>query len=329
MKMTRKQLISLIKENLNITESKVTYGSPYQFRYRLDGSEGRDFAFSVTTTGHDNLNRREIKISNFKASYLGREDLIAPDDLEFKPDYKKGVVNVSFSLPGKLYGENKFNLNIKFNKLEYKEELVFKEEGIYVRYKSEVHRSSKRLDTSSEMYKKIKLFEPKTPWGQSSAESDDSRFFQFFMLAIYFGENSINSDGLNDPKTVKKYLGSDLTRYPSGFDGKLGPVTKKSWVDFVNNYRSQFEDKFISTFKENSPSFTFKPEDLKDIRKIGKSMNVGRLVYILDSELQYGISGIAGFDMRKLIKKAINAGIPIPIQWRNGAYNSSFDNMGN
>ena len=325
MKLTRRQLSRLIKENLSITEATVTYGSAIIGRRKLDGSDAKEFKFTETHSSTNGKDITEYKVTNFKASYMGSKDLVKPDNLEFKPDFKNGKVNVSFSLPGKLYGKNDFNLSIKLSKLSYKKQLAFKSEGVYVEYNIEAAKTGKRMD--DDMQKQVKLFEPKTPWGQSSAESDDSRFFQFFMLAIYFGENSISQNGLNDPKIVKKYLGSDLSRYPNGFDGKLGPVTKKSWVNFVNKYRSQFEDKMMSTFKENSPSSTFKPEDLKDIRKIGKLMNIGLLAYTLDSELQYGISGIAGFDMRKLIKKATKAGIKIPLQWANGGYNPSYDNI--
>ena len=316
--LSKRQLTQIIRENLQINEVESYYPD---YEWRVSKPETFSFFRSERSSNEMEITTR-YELRDFKAGYIGKPLQKMSID-KFTPNYKKGTLKIDFNIPGKVYGKNDYTVNLDLKNITI-QEIIDREQGIYFKYKYDTY------DKKTVIFPMEKAtFIPSKPWGQSPTESDDSRFFQFLLLAIYFGENNIKDASLNDPDDVAKYLNANLKEHPTGFDGKLGPKTTKTWEDFVDKYFSKLG--LITTTMKKSmmekPDGTeITSKELKDIKTLGKHINVGQLFYMIDEAVP--IEKLSGnMDTADLVLAANKAGIPVPVQWSKGNYNPSFDEL--
>ena len=118
----------------------------------------------------------EPGLTNLKKGQLISEEALLKAQEEFGEDaFTAGI-------GAEAVREILVNLDLKNITIQ---EIIDREQGIYFKYKYDTY------DKKTVIFPMEKAtFIPSKPWGQSPTESDDSRFFQFLLLAIYFGENS-------------------------------------------------------------------------------------------------------------------------------------------
>jgi len=326
MKLTRRQLTRLIKENL-LVEKSVLETESRGFKQITLQTNG---IFGTTSNGYD------FAIDNIKAKYSSNlvglkntDDYRNINMTHLKPSKKstsdKPILFISFTLPGKVYGENRFSLNISLNKVqegENKYNQVLQTPGdmgtdkVFVSYKAtkqDVQLSSK---TKDDIEKNVKTFTPKIPWAQSKRYENDVRFFQLFILYCIAGENLIGINILDNKEFVYKMLGSvNTSKYPDGFDGQWGPKTTKTWNTLIDRFPDGLSDKMYRVLTGQTTDYSKNIDvkaQLKNYKKVTAKIPVDEFISLIDSAV--GLAKITGTNrtLERMVEEAIEIGIAIP-----------------
>lgn len=325
MKLTRRQLISLIKENL-LVEKDVLKTELRGLKQIVQ--QGNDI-FVKTSNGYD------FSIDNIKAKYssnlVGSKNTDEYKNINIthlKPSKKstsdKPIVFISFTLPGKLYGENSFGFNISLNKIQEGENKytqtidgagIGDTDKVFVSYNAIKQQRSGGDKTKDDIEKNVKTFKPRIPWAQTSSYQDDVRFFQLFILYCLAGENLIGINILDKKDYVYQMLGSvNKQKYPDGFDGQWGKITTSTWNKLIDKFPEELSDKMYRAMTgqaDYSKSIDIKAQ-LKDYKKVTAIIPVDEFVSMIDSTV--GLAKITGTNrtLESMVKEAIEIGIAIP-----------------
>ena len=329
MKLTRRQLINLIKENL-LVEKDILENELRGFKRIIQQSDG----ISVKTS-----NGYDIFIDNLKAKYSSNLVGLKNDDnyknimgsiKNIKPSKRSTkddpILIIIFELPGKLYGENQIALHIKLNRIKegegsYTQNLdagTTSTNKVLVAYNSLKQSSAKAGKTKDDddIKKNVKTFKTRIPWAQTSRYEDDVRFFQLFILYCIAGENLMGMNILDNKEFVYKMLGSvNRSKYPDGFDGQWGPTTTRTWNALIDKFPDELDKKMYSTItgtKNYSKNIEDIKAQLKDYKKVTAKLPVDKFIQMIDDAV--GIQQITGTDrtLERMVEEAIEIGIAIP-----------------
>ena len=332
MKITRRQLASLIRENLLIEEKIYQNAEHHGFKF-ITGQYGDRTVAGKTSTGYDfYIDNIMVKYTSNLAGLKNTDDFNRMNIKNIKyskhSTQDKPILYISFTMPGKLYGENEFGLHIKLDRIQtgkdsYNQMLDAGSQQtnkVWVTYNAIKQRSTDGDKTKDDINKEVKTFKPKVPWAQSSKYEDDVRFFQVFIAFCIEGETGVGIGSLTTPSHIIKMFGSQgsVKKYPNGFDGRWGGVTTRTWEKLVDKFGANLAQKIYNSLKEPNDTGETPENDeiialLKDYRNVTGGLSVDKLIVYIHEYIGIGtITGITGADMSTVTQKAVELGIAIP-----------------
>ena len=316
MKITRRQLASLIRENLILESYRVLNRSKDSFSIAVDSGN-----IKKTIVGN-NLKARYQGSAYQKAkiSFVGK---YRNDSSFIKGSAVSEKIAVYLTIDGQLYGKNQYVVFIDSN---LKESGEIKLTGYQT---GEGNPADNKIgviinmtvdeNDTSKPKAEVKTFTSKTPWAQLSRYEDDVRFFQVFIAFCIDGETGVGLGSLTIPSHIIEMFGSkgSVKKYPNGFDGRWGGVTTRTWEKLVDKFGDKLSEKIYSTIYPNDTGESPQKDEiialLKDYRNVTKSLSVDQLITYIHEYVGIGkITGIQGADISTVAQKAVELGIAIP-----------------
>ena len=317
MKITRKQLASLIRENLILEDYKVLNKSKDSFSIEVDSGN-----IKKTILGTDLKARYQgSAYQKPKISFVGK---YKNDSSFIKGSAVSEKIAVYLIIDGQLYGKNQYVVFIDSNLKESGEiKLTGYQTGEGNPADNKISVIINMTVDENDISKpkaEVKTFTAKTPWAQSSKYEDDVRFFQVFIAFCIDGELGVGLNSLNQPEHIIKMFGSQnsVKKYPNGFDGKWGGVTTRTWERLVDKFGPKLSSKMYSTIGDGiadkaSVSQIEMLKTLKDYKKVTKKISVDELIRLIDEYVGIGvITGISGANRKTVVQKSIELGIAVP-----------------